>query len=208
MKFKVWEVLETIALALIVFALLQATVQNFQVVGSSMEPTLHTGQRLLVNKIVYATLSPGVARWVLPWRDIPDNGRVSVFHPPRRGDVIVFLPPRRGEGGGIFNPGNQDYIKRVIGVPGDTVSIEGGRVYVNGVALDEPYIRERVQYRVPPREVPEGQYFVLGDNRNQSSDSHVWGLLPGENIVGKAWLVYWPFGQSGTVASLSHIPTS
>lgn len=208
MKFKVWEVLETVALALVVFALLQATVQNFQVVGSSMEPTLHSGQRLLVNKIVYAKLSPGVARWFLPWRHVPDNGKVSVFHAPRRGDVIVFLPPQRGGGGGVFNPGNQDYIKRIIAVPGETVSVEGGRVYVNGVALDEPYIREPLQYRLAPREVPSGQYFVLGDNRNQSSDSHVWGLLPVENIVGKAWFVYWPFRQWGTLAGLSHIAAS
>lgn len=203
MKFKVWEALETVALALIVFALLQATVQNFQVVGSSMEPTLSSGERLLVNKAVYIKISPGLARWLMPWRDVPESGKVFVFHAPRRGDVIVFLPPRRGEGGGVFNPGNQDYIKRIIAVAGETVQIEGGKVYVNDVPLDEPYIREPVQYRLAPRQVPAGYYFVLGDNRNQSSDSHIWGLLPEENIVGRTWLVYWPVGQWGTMSSLS-----
>ncbi len=202
-KFKVWEVLETIALALLVFALLQATVQNFQVVGSSMEPTLHSGQRLLVNKIVYAKLSSGMARWLLPWREIPADGDVFVFHAPRQGEVVVFLPPARSEGGGVFNPGNQDYIKRIVAVPGDTVSAEGGKVYVNGTALSEPYIREPVNYRLASRQVPPGYYFVLGDNRNQSSDSHIWGLLPEENMVGKAWVVYWPFRQWGTLAALS-----
>ncbi len=101
---------------------------------------------------------------------------------PRRGDIIVFRFP--------VNP-RQDFIKRVIGLPGEEVRIDNGTVYINGVALDEEYIA------APPRysgkwTVPPGYLFVLGDNRNDSSDSHTWGLVPMQNVIGKAVLVYWP----------------
>ncbi len=105
------------------------------------------------------------------------------FHPPRRGDVIVFHSPQ--------NP-DQDIIKRVIALPGETVEIKEGKVYINGTPLEEPYIAEEPFYNFPPQYVPEDSYFVLGDNRNHSSDSHVWGVVPEENIVGKAWICYWP----------------
>lgn len=100
----------------------------------------------------------------------------------QRGDVIVFRYP--------MNP-REDYIKRVIGLPGDRVEIRGGVVYVNGQPLIEPYISGPPNYE-GAWEVPEGQLFVLGDNRNQSSDSHSWGFVPVENVVGKALVVYWP----------------
>jgi len=100
---------------------------------------------------------------------------------PQRGDIIVFRHPRS----------DLNLIKRVIGLPGDTVTIQNGVVSVNGVALDEPYIQAAPTYS-SSWVVPDGQYFVLGDNRNNSSDSHAWGFLPKENILGKALLVYWP----------------
>ena len=105
------------------------------------------------------------------------------FHSPKRGDVIVFHSPQ--------NP-DQDIIKRVIATPGETVEIKGGKVYIDGRPLEESYIAEEPRYNLPPQQVPEDSYFVLGDNRNQSSDSHVWGVVPRENIVGKAWICYWP----------------
>jgi len=103
----------------------------------------------------------------------------------QRGDIIVFHYPR--------NP-NEDYIKRVIGLPGDTIKVANGRVIVNGMLLDEPYISAPPQYS-SAWTVPEGQLFVLGDNRNQSSDSHSWGFVPTANVVGRALVVYWPLNE-------------
>ena len=101
---------------------------------------------------------------------------------PIRGDIIVFVSPQ--------SP-NLDLIKRVIGLPGDTVKIFDSKVQVNGQMLDEPYIAAAPIYN-GEWNVPEGNLFVLGDNRNDSSDSHAWGLLPIENVIGKAILIYWP----------------
>lgn len=107
---------------------------------------------------------------------------------PERGDIIVFHHPTS----------DLNLIKRVIGLPGDHVVIENGTVTVNGVPLDEPYISAPPTYR-GQWTVPEGEYFVLGDNRNSSSDSHTWSFLPEENIVGKAIFIYWPFSRWGEV---------
>lgn len=101
---------------------------------------------------------------------------------PERGDIIVFSFPMDQK---------QDLIKRVIGLPGETIDINNGEVLVNGVKLDEPYIAQSPVY-IGEWTVPEGQLFVLGDNRNDSKDSHQWGLLPIENVIGKALLIYWP----------------
>jgi len=105
------------------------------------------------------------------------------LHPPERGDVIVLEPPNRS--------GDVPYIKRVIGLPGDLVEVREQRVWVNGIALNEPYINEPPNY---PGNwvVGEDQYFVLGDNRNNSSDSHSWGMLSADSILGKAFFSYWP----------------
>lgn len=105
------------------------------------------------------------------------------LHEPQRGDIIVFRDPR--------NP-DRKLIKRLIGLPGETLDIKQGQVFVNGQPLDELYIRNPGHYSMPPTPIPPDQYFVLGDNRNNSSDSHNWGTLPIGEIVGKAWLSYWP----------------
>ena len=102
---------------------------------------------------------------------------------PQRGDVIVFDPPFTSE---------YPFIKRVIGLPGETVEITGERVFVNGIPLDEPYIMASPDYTMPAEEVPENEYFVLGDNRNNSTDSSKGWTVPRDNIIGKAWFVYWP----------------
>jgi signal peptidase I len=104
---------------------------------------------------------------------------------PQHGDVIVFHYPGNPE---------EDYIKRLIGLPGDEIRVEGGLVYINGQSMDEPYISAPPAYR-GDWEVPLDSFFVLGDNRNQSSDSHSWGFVPEENVVGKALIIYWPIDQ-------------
>lgn len=104
------------------------------------------------------------------------------FGEPHRGDIIVFHHNRQPP---------EDYIKRVIGLPGDQVRVEGGRVYVNGIALNEPYIAEAPAY-TGVWEVPRDSLFVLGDNRNRSSDSRIWGFVPMSDVVGRAVLIYWP----------------
>jgi signal peptidase I len=100
----------------------------------------------------------------------------------RRGDIVVFHSPQ--------TPG-EDFIKRVIGLPGDEILVENGRVYINGIAYEEPYIRAEPLY-TGTWQVPPDSLFVLGDNRNQSSDSHEWGFVPTENVFGRALMIYWP----------------
>jgi len=111
------------------------------------------------------------------------NRLVYYLHPPRRGDVIIFHYPR--------DP-RRSFIKRVIGLPGETVEIRHGKVYINGKPLDEPYPLNPATYSWGPSIVGKDEVFVLGDNRNFSSDSHSWGMLPIRYIIGKAWICYWP----------------
>ena len=160
------EILGLILLAVVIFLLLQVVVPRFEVVGSSMEPNLHDGQRLLVNKAVY------------------------FFREPEAGEVVVFQPP---------NNRQADYIKRIIALPGDVVEVKMGMVYVNGSPLDEPYIKDQPSYTLDPKEIPDNSYFVLGDNRNNSNDSHKGWTVPRQNIVGKAWLSIWPPSQWGLI---------
>ncbi len=118
-------------------------------------------------------------------------------HPPRRGDIIVFRHP--------LNP-KRTLIKRVIGLPGETVSVHDGQVYINGQPLPEPYILASPHYKVAPVTVGPDEVYVLGDNRNNSSDSHAWGLLKREYIVGKAVWRYWPLNRMGPVPHASYPP--
>jgi signal peptidase I len=112
------------------------------------------------------------------------------IRPPQRGDIIVLHPPK--------NPG-EDYIKRIVGLPGESVEVRNGAVWVDGIVLDEPYVSSTPR-NAGPWTLEEDEYLVFGDNRGDSDDSHKWGPLPVENIVGKAWLTYWPPEQWGPVA--------
>lgn len=114
---------------------------------------------------------------------------------PERGDIVVFLHPRS----------DLNLIKRVIGVPGDHIEVRDGRVIVNDVLIEEPYIAAAPNYS-GTWDVPEGQFYVLGDNRNNSSDSHSWGFLPEENLLGKAAVIYWPPRDWGEVPHHSYAP--
>jgi signal peptidase I len=112
------------------------------------------------------------------------------FKAPQRGDIIVFHLPS--------NPDAIPYIKRVIGLPNDIVEIKDGKVFINGAPLYEPYIKAIPAYYMPAKNIPADSYFVLGDNRNDSSDSHVWGTVPRDKIIGKASFTIWPLGEWGT----------
>jgi len=177
------ELIETVLLALLIFLVLQFSVQNFRVEGSSMQPTLTEGQYLLVNKIVYLRISRESLANLLPWVDGDENESLFAFHQPERGAVIVFHFPR--------DPA-RDFVKRVIGVPGDVVEIQRGKVLVNGVALDEPYITRLDTRTIGRLTVPPDSFYVLGDNRRASNDSRDWGFVPVENVIGRAWVSYWP----------------
>jgi signal peptidase I len=154
----VLDIIETLALAAILFFGINLVSARVRVDGFSMQPTLEDGEFVLVSKVNYQ------------------------FGDVERGDIVVFHFPLDPE---------QELIKRVIGLPSDTISVQNGQVSVNGWVLDEPYIAAAPAYS-GEWIVPDGQLFVLGDNRNDSSDSHSWGYLPLEKVVGKAVVIYWP----------------
>ena len=191
------ELVETLILALLIFLVVRSAVQNFKVEGSSMDPSLIDGQYLIVNKAIYAHVNLNPLSRVLPFINPGDDPEWYVFRQPKRGDVVVFRFP---------NDPKRDFIKRIIGEPGDTVEVRAGIVYINGQSLDEPYITSRPTYNYGPTTVPPKGYFVLGDNRNNSYDSHVWGFVPRENIIGQAWISYWPTDAFGLVPNKSLQP--
>jgi signal peptidase I len=123
------------------------------------------------------------------------NKLVYRLHEPQRGDIIVLRERGSGE---------RKLIKRVIGLPGETLAIESGQVTINGQLLDEPYIQNPDRSSRSPAPIPEGHYFVMGDNRSNSSDSRNWGPLPGENVVGKALITYWPVDLWGIVPHVTY----
>lgn len=193
------EIIETALLAILIFVSVRTLVLNFRVDGSSMLPTLESGQMILVNRNAYRELDLGdLVDWLpgVPeqhWFTIVDWGS------PSRGDVVVFTPPEPGD--------QKPYIKRVIGLPGDHIQITADmQVLVNGVALDEEYIGEFrnvcvnvSQFPYCDVTVPEGHYFMMGDHRDNSQDSRYFSVVAEERIIGKAWLVYWPMGNFGLV---------
>jgi signal peptidase I len=189
------EIVETLLLALVIFVAVRALVLNFRVDGNSMVPNLHNQEMLLVNRNVYFHFD--MNKWLnyLPGEDRDGQHIVYPFHPPERGDIIVFNPPVASE---------KPYIKRIIGVAGDTIEIKtDGYVYVNGTRLEEPYIQGPITdcnvRKCEPVQVPEGKVYVLGDNRRNSSDSRIFGVVDIDDIIGKAWLTYWPLHDFGLV---------
>lgn len=163
------DILETLVLSVLLFVSINLVSARIRVDGASMEPTLVSGEYVVVDRVSYRLGSP------------------------QRGDIIIFHYP--------LNP-KEEYIKRVIGLPGDEVEVKNNAVYVNGQLLDESYLKITTDYAGTWR-VPESRLFVLGDNRNNSSDSHDWGTVPMDYVVGKAILVYWPPPSWGLI---DHVP--
>src|SRR5258706_9785616 len=161
------EIIETVVLTILMFLVIRFAVQNFNTEGTSMEPTLHNTELILVDKWTY------------------------LFHQPSRGDIVVFVAPPQP---------SQDYIKRIVAIPGDKITVDGTTVTVDGVTLKETYIAPVNQgnpyaYKQISEVVPPNDYFVMGDNRRGSYDSRAWGFVPRKNIIGRAAFVYWPLGQ-------------
>lgn len=164
------DILQVVICALILtFVLRSYVVEARQIPSGSMQPTLEIGDRLLVDKIVF---------------------RFNELH---HLDIVVFAPPPEAQIGDVKN----DLIKRIIGLPNDTIQVADQQVRVNGKPLSEPYIAQEPNYNYGPVTVPEGMVFVMGDNRNNSFDSHLWGFLPIENIKGRAFLRFWPPSRMG-----------
>jgi signal peptidase I len=166
----VWENAQLLAIALVLALLIRTFVAEPRYIPSdSMLPTLQIGDRLVVEKVSYH------------------------FHDPQPGDIVVFDPPPVLQARGYRR--DQAFIKRIIGRPGDTIAVHDGQVWRNQQPLSEAYIAEAPDYRLPTVTVPVNTVFVMGDNRNNSNDSHVWGFLPKQNIIGRAWIRFFPFDR-------------
>jgi signal peptidase I len=160
--------IQVIAIALIIAFFLRIFVAEPRYIPSgSMIPSLLINDRIIVEKVSY------------------------LFNQPQRGEIVVFYPPKSPE----IEDSSQPFIKRIIGLPGDRISIHDGKVFANDRPLEEPYIAAAPKYNMSELTVPPNSYWVMGDNRNQSNDSHVWGFLPKQNIIGRACLRFWPFDQ-------------
>ena len=153
------DLIETMVLVAIAFLVVNALIGRFRIEQVSMQPNLHEGEYVIVDKVSYA------------------------FRQPERGEIVVLKNP---------NPGQPDLIKRIIGLPGETIDVHGGQVSVNGESLTEPYIKQPMASDFPAKQLQADQYFVMGDNRNNSEDSRRFGPRPLEDIVGRAWIIYWP----------------
>lgn len=174
------DIFEVIVFAIGIFFFVYLLVMRpHKIDGQSMMPNFPDSEYLLTEKVTY------------------------YFHAPKRGDVVVFTPP-------VTNL--DEYIKRVIAVPGETIMVKEGRVYVNDKLLKEPYLSDNVYTHVgsflgegQEYTVPENKYFVMGDNRSNSSDSRYWGAIDKKSISGRAWVIYWPLKLAGSVENPQYL---
>jgi signal peptidase I len=193
------ELTKTLMMALIIFLSARLLILPYQVDGRSMSPNLEDRERVLVNRAVYMHLNlEQLVDWI-PGVDA-SNTAYYPFHSPEPGDIVVLNPPAASD---------QPYIKRTVAVGGDVVDIEQGRVYVNGVLLHEPYIEGAITECIKPLycheyTVPDGMIYVLGDNRQHSSDSRFFGPVPLDNVIGKAWFSNWPADKIGPIPHYSY----
>lgn len=174
-----FDIIQVVVFAIALFLFMYLLVfQPHKIKGDSMQPNYPDGEYLLTDKVTYR------------------------FNQPKRGDVVVFEAP--GSGG-------DEYIKRIIGLPGESISVNNGKIYVNGQLLDESYLSQSLYTsngvfleNGEITVVPDGEYFVLGDNRPYSSDSRTWGFVTKKKISGRAWLIYWPPQKAGTVTKVEY----
>lgn len=195
------DIIEALVLAVVVFMLLQTTVRNFKVDGSSMDPTLEHGQYLLVNRLLYLRVDSERLSKIIPFWQSTNQSSHFALRAPKRGEIIVFEFPDKI----AANP-RKDFVKRVVGLPGESIEIKNGRVIVDGVTLDEPYLSAKDNSNRSPFQLGEGEYYVLGDNRTHSNDSRSWGAVPEANLKGKVWMVYWPAPGIQFLNILDRIP--
>lgn len=167
------ETVQTIGLSIVLALGIRTFVAEARYIPSgSMLPTLEINDRLIVEKVSYH------------------------FNSPSRGDIVVFHPPAAA--GAQFE--KEAFIKRVIGLPGETVAVKAGKVYINDQPLTEGYIAAPPDYNWGPKVVPQGSYLVFGDNRNNSDDGHIWGFLPSDRIIGRAIVRFWPLSRTAYLA--------
>lgn len=171
---QVWENFKAIAIALAIAVLIRVFIAEPRYIPSdSMLPTLEIGDRIVVEKVSY------------------------YFHSPNPKDIVVFNPPKLLQNFGY--DADQAFIKRVIADSQQTIAVRNSKVYINGEPIREPYIKEPPNYQLSPITVPENKLFVLGDNRNNSNDSHVWGFLPEKHVIGRAAFRFWPPDRMGII---------
>lgn len=190
MKKKIYEYVEVVVTALILALIIRTfVIQAFKIPSESMVPTLQIRDHLFVCKFIYGLPIPFTDKHILKWHD------------PQRGDVVVFRYPK--------DP-STDFIKRIVGLPGDKIMIKNKQVYINGKPLDEPYKvhSNPMPFSVfnstqdnwdTPRIIPPDSYFMMGDNRDNSRDSRFWGVLKRNYIKGKALFIYWPPSRVGLI---------
>ena len=176
------ELIETIILGGLIFTLVQATFQNYQVEGSSMVPTLMPGECVLANKITYSHFDSGGYFNQIVEPSSPQSNKVFLLGAPKLGDIVVFKYP---------HDLSRHFVKRIIGTPGDQIAIVNGIVSVNKEVIHEPYINvQSSTSNMDPLILHAEEYFVLGDNRQSSNDSRAWGPIRNEHILGSYWFSY------------------
>ncbi|NJL01555.1 MAG: signal peptidase I [Spirulinaceae cyanobacterium SM2_1_0] len=169
-----WENLQILAIALVLVLVIRTFIAEPRYIPSdSMAPTLAVGDRVVVEKVSYH------------------------FRPPADGEIIVFEPPPQLQAQGY--QASQAFIKRTIGTAGEAIAVQDHTVLVNDTPLQEDYIAEPPQYQLDRLRVPPHTLFVMGDNRNNSNDSHIWGFLPERNVIGRATFRFWPLARIGWV---------
>ena len=193
------EIAEAILLAILFFLILQISIQNFRVEGYSMQPTLNGGEFVIVNKLRYAQIETNKLSKLVPWWQTEEGKKNYTFFSgsPQRGDIVVFRSP---------SDGSKDLVKRVIGLPGEKITIAQSKVLVDNQMVEEWYM-DSVKLMDNMDCVPntdnctlgEHEYFVMGDNRRVSSDSRDWGPVDLNMIIGKVLIVYWPMTELSNV---------